>query len=51
MFHLLSWLSRKEKCPVRYIGAAKILAAGEEIDEIKVLAENPATITGTGINM
>lgn len=39
MFNLLSWSSRKAKWPVRSKGAAEILAAGDAIDEVKMLAK------------
>lgn len=38
VWHTLSWSSHKSKRPVKSIGAAEILAAGEAIDERKVLA-------------
>lgn len=38
IYHTLSWSSRKSKRPVKSIGAAEILAAGEAIDEGIVLA-------------
>lgn len=37
VFHTLSWSSHKSKRPVKSTGAAEILAAGEAIDEGKVL--------------
>ena len=37
VIHLMSWSSHKYKRPVRSIGAAEILAAGEAIDEGKVI--------------
>lgn len=38
IFHVLSWSSHKSKRPVKSIGASEILAAGEAIDEGKLLA-------------
>lgn len=35
IFHSVSWSSRKSKRPVKSVGAAEILAAGEAIDEGK----------------
>ena len=40
VFHTLNWFSHKSKRPVKSIGAAEILAAGEAIDEGKVLANS-----------
>ena len=37
MIHLISWSSHKSKRPVCSIGSAEILAAGEAIDEGKVI--------------
>ena len=37
VFHALSWISHKSKRPVKSVGAAEILAAGEAIDEGKLL--------------
>lgn len=39
VFHTISWSSRKSKRPVKSIGAAETLSAGEAIDEGKLLAK------------
>ena len=39
IFHTVSWSSRKSKRPVKSVGAAEILAAGESIDEGKIIAQ------------
>lgn len=39
VYHTLSWTSHKPKRPVKSIGSAEIYAAGEAIDEGKVLAK------------
>lgn len=36
IFHKFNWSSHKSKKPVKSIGAAEILAAGEAIDDVKV---------------
>lgn len=38
IFPIVSWSPLRAKRPVRSIGAAKILAAGEAVDEVKMLA-------------
>lgn len=49
-FHVLVWSSHKAKPPVRSIGAAELLTAGETIDEGKVLAQSLSTIIKRSIN-
>lgn len=51
IWHVLSWSSRKAKRPVRSIGAAEILAAGESIDEGKNLARTLSDIHGIHVNL
>lgn len=38
IYHVLHWSSNKSRCPVKSIGAAEILAAGNAVDEAKMLA-------------
>lgn len=51
MLHTLSWSSHKSKRPVKSIGAAEILAAGEAIDEGKVLAKAYEVLLGMNIDL
>lgn len=51
IFHTLSWSSRKIKRPVKSTGAAEILAAGEAIDEGKVLHDALQLILATKIDL
>lgn len=46
-FYTLSWSSHKSKRPVKSTGSAEILAAGQAIQEGKVLRESLQTILGT----
>lgn len=46
VLHLLSWASHKSRRPVRSTSAAKILAAGEALDEIVLLRDVLSTILG-----
>ena len=51
IFHTLSWYSHKSKRPVKSIGAAEILAAGEAIDEAKVLVKAYQVLFGIHIDL
>ena len=44
IFHDLSWSSQKLKRPARSTGSAKISAAGEAIDEAKLLVQAHKTL-------
>lgn len=50
-FHKLTWASHKSYRPVKYIGAAEILAAGEAIDEGKVIARSCDLLLGIHIDV
>ena len=50
VFHTLSWISHKSKRPVKSVGAAEILAAGEAIDEGKLLRLALTTILPLNID-
>ena len=51
VWHTLSWSSHKSKRPVKSIGAAEILAAGEAIDEGKVLVNAYRVLLGMDIDL
>ena len=51
IFHTLAWSSHKSKRPVRSIGAAEILAAGEAIDEAKVLVKAYQVLFGIHVDL
>lgn len=51
IYHTLSWSSRKSKRPVKSIGAAEILAAGQAIDEGKVLASAYHILLGVQVDL
>lgn len=51
IFHTLSWSSHKSRRPVKSIGAAEILAAGEAIDEGKVLANAYKALLGINVEL
>lgn len=51
LFYTLSWSSQKWKRPVKSIGAAKILAASESIDEGKCLKRPAALLFGIDISI
>ena len=51
IFHTLSWSSRKSKRPVKSIGAAETLAAGEAIDEGKILARVYSKLFGMQVKL
>lgn len=46
IFHTIVWQSHRTKRNLRDIGAAQVLAAGEFIDESKILAKNISYIYG-----
>lgn len=48
---VVSWSSHKAKRPVRSIGTAELLAAGEAIDEGKILASTLAVITNQPVEL
>lgn len=49
IFHVVAWSSHCAKRPVRSIGAAEILAAGESIDEGKMLAATLGAVFNSSI--
>lgn len=51
IFHTVSWSSRKSKKPVKSVGAAEILAAGESIDEGKVIAHTYSLLLGFKVKL
>lgn len=51
IFHAISWSSRKSKRPVKSVGAAEILAAGEAFDEGKIIAQAYSTLLGQKIDL
>lgn len=51
IIHTVSWSSRKSKRPVKSVGAAEILAAGEAIDEGKLIAQSYSMILGFQLDL
>lgn len=51
IFHVVSWSSRKSTRPVRSVGAAEILAAGEAIDEGKTIAHAYSILLGQHVDL
>lgn len=51
IFHTVSWSSRKSKRPVKSVGAAEILAAGEAIDEGKIIAQAYSILLGMKMDL
>ena len=51
IFHTIQWHSHKSKRPVKSIGAAEILAAGEGIDEAKFLTNAYKALLGVHIDL
>ena len=51
VFHLITWVSHKAKRPVKSVPAAEILAAGESIDEGKVIKLALVEMLGVKVNL
>lgn len=51
IFHTISWTSHKSRRPVKSIGTAETLAAGEGIDEGKVIAKTFEVLLGTEVQL
>ncbi|PXF44742.1 hypothetical protein BWQ96_05501 [Gracilariopsis chorda] len=51
VIHTISWSSHKSRRPVKSIGSAEILAAGEAIDEGKLLAKAYSKLLGFEIGL
>eukprot|EP00171_Calliarthron_tuberculosum_P001315 IDg1315t1 len=51
IFHTISWVSHKSKRPVKSIGSAEILAAGEAIDEGKNVANAYQKLLGLKVDL
>lgn len=50
-FHALSWTSRKSKRPVKSVASAEILAAGEPVDEGKLLRKAFDNLLGIDVEL
>lgn len=51
LFHSLSWSSYRAKRPVRSVGAAEVLAAGDGIDEGQMLTRTLSSICGVDVRL
>lgn len=51
IFHVLSWTSHKSKRPAKSVGAAQTFAAGESIDEGKILAKAYEVLMGVQVDL
>lgn len=50
VFHFLSWIIPKSRSPVKFVGAAEVLAAGEINGEVKMLRLALSTFAPIDIN-